>query len=88
MVMTCERRAAIGGDRRAGDIDWAGVAASRIVVGHKNLVGIIRISRTVRLRLSNVRRGLGAGHQIDVGRAERLRDKHAFDVLNELAESR
>ena len=63
--------AAVGGDRCAGDIDGARVAAAGIVVGYHNLVGVIRVSRSECLRLGNVGRGLGAGDYINVARAER-----------------
>src|SRR5262245_1069985 len=36
--------ATVGGDRRTRYVDGTGVAASRVVVGHNNLLGIIRIS--------------------------------------------
>ena len=40
-----EGSAAVGGNRCAGDVDGAGVAASRVVVGDDNLLGVIRVSR-------------------------------------------
>jgi hypothetical protein len=43
---TRKRRAPIGGDRRARNVDGTGETASRIIVGHENLVRIIRINRT------------------------------------------
>ena len=50
----------------AGDIDGIDVAASRVVVGNDDLVGVIRVSPSECLRLGNVGRGLGAGDQIDI----------------------
>jgi hypothetical protein len=70
----CERRAAIGGDRCAGDVNRVGIAASRIVVSHQNLIGIIGISRGKGLRLRNVGRSLGAGDQVHIRTAVRQRD--------------
>src|SRR5438034_11643541 len=46
-----EGGAAVGGDRCAGDVDGAGVAASWIVVSDDGLAGVIWVSRTECLRL-------------------------------------
>src|ERR1044071_1278991 len=58
----------IGGDRYTGEI--AGGGASRIVVRDDDLVGIIWVSGSVRLRLDNVRRCLGASYEVDVRSAK------------------
>ena len=83
----CERRAAIGGDRCAGDVDRVGIAASRIVVSHENLIGIIRISRGKGLRLRNVGRGLGAGDQVHIRTAVRQRDQQIFNEVADRTQS-
>jgi hypothetical protein len=83
----CERRAAIGGDRCAGDVDGVGVAASRIVVGHENLVGIIRISHGKGLRLRNVGRGLSAGDQVDIRTAVRQGNQQFFNEVADRTQS-
>ena len=71
-----EGGSAVGGDREAGEI--AGGGASRIVVGDDHLEGVIWISRSVCLRLDNVRRGLGAGDQVDVRGAKQGRPNTLF----------
>ena len=35
-----EGAATVSGDRCAGDVNWAGVAASRVIVGNDNLVRV------------------------------------------------
>src|SRR5882724_5353207 len=64
-----KRCTAVGGNSRARDVDGRCVAASRIVVGHDDLVWVIRVSRGECLRLRNVGRGIGAGHQVYVSSA-------------------
>ena len=59
-----EGGAAVGGARYTGEIVACG--ASRIVEGDTNLVGVIWVSRRVRLRLNNVGGRLGASDQIDI----------------------
>ena len=58
----------------------AGGGASRIVVGDDHLEGVIWISRSVCLRLDNVRRGLGAGDQVDV-RGAKQGPQHFLDIV-------
>ncbi len=78
---TCKARAAIGGDRRARNVDRTGVTASRIVVGYENLIGIIWIDRTECLRLGDVGRRLGASDQINVPGAIGQRHQQLFDEV-------
>ena len=70
-----ESQAAVGGDRHGGDIDGGGIAASRIVVRHQNLVGIIRVRYSVCLGLGNIGKGLGVSNQVNVGSAIRQRSR-------------
>ena len=63
--------ATVGGNRCAGNIDRAGVAATRIVVGHHNLQGVLRINRSECLRLRDIGKGLRMVDQVDVGPAVR-----------------
>ena len=51
----------------------AGTAASYVVVGHHDLVGVIRVAPGERRRLVNVGVGLGAGDQVHVRPAIRQR---------------
>src|SRR5206468_9335838 len=72
--------ATVGGDRCAGDIDRAGVAASRVIVGHNDLLGIIRVNRSECLRLHDIGRGLRMVDQVDVPGAIQ-RQEYSFDAL-------
>ena len=60
--------------------------ASGVVVGDDDLVGVIRVSRSVCLRLGNVRRGFGAGDQVNVRGAKCQRRVSA--CLEKLREGR
>ena len=59
-----EGDAAVGGARYAREV--AEGRASRVVESDANLVGVIRVGRSVCLRLNNVRRGFGAGDQVNI----------------------
>ena len=58
--------AAVSGNRCAGKVVVGGT--SRVVESDHYLVGVIRVSRSERLRLNNVRRVLRAGDKVDVRR--------------------
>jgi len=68
-----EGSAAVGGKRRAGDVDRVFVAASRVVVSDEYLVGVFWISRREGLRLGNIGRDLSSGNEVDVRAAKEWR---------------
>src|SRR4029453_17802902 len=76
-----KRCTAIGRYRSAGDVDGGGVAASRVVVGHANLVGVIGIRRGECLRLGNIGRVLVAGDEVYVSSAESEGCQHGLQNL-------
>jgi hypothetical protein len=80
---TIKAQTAVGRDRCTGDVDGVGVPASRVVVCDNNLVWVIRVSRSERLGLSDVRRGLGMVDQIDVRSAIRQRSHQPVAKLRE-----
>ena len=75
---TCEGGAAISRDRCAGDVDGTCIAASRVIIGNNDLVGVIGISRGECFRLCDVGGRLGAGDEVNIARAIREWRNHFF----------
>src|SRR6476660_4571188 len=71
-----ESQSAVGGGRYRGEIVVG--RAFGIVERHNDLVGVIRVSRSVCLRLNDVRRGLCPSDQVDIRGAKRERDWQQF----------
>ena len=76
--------AAVVGDRRAGDVDRAEIAAAGVVVGNDDLERVIRVPLSECFGLRKVGRGFSASNQIRVGGAISQRRRH--QILNKLVE--
>src|SRR5204863_9962007 len=71
-----EGHTAVGGTRYAREL--VDCCASGVIKPDTNLVGVIRVSRSERLRLNNVWRGLRPGNQVNIRSAIRVRDWKQF----------
>src|SRR4249919_729726 len=71
-----ESQSAVGGGRYRGEIVVA--RAFGIVERHNDLVGVIWVSRSVCLRLNDVRRGLCPSDQVDIRGAKGQRGWQQF----------
>src|SRR5206468_5244875 len=71
-----ESHSAVGGARYTGEV--IAVRALGVIESGTNFVGVIWVSRSERLRLNNVWRGLSAGDQVNIRSPIRERDWQQF----------